>query len=192
MPKILLLVIFLLSATMLMAQRNGVLLVKKKRNNRTVAMFTTGSQITCYTKYNAYASGIIKRLQNDSVVIYNYTTGSVITEIGGRYIDTISRSYVAMSIHDIESIKLNITRPYFLRKYVPSFLYIGGLGTIALNTINGFYFNKVYSKERRLRNALVSLGTATVGYVLRRKVKKSTMSGKKHIIEMITLSNTPK
>ncbi len=177
---------FVTSYCMSMAQTNDLLLVKKKKNKRTIAMFTKGSYIECYTTYNMFVNGVIKKLQHDSVVIYNYTTGLVTTEIGGRYIDTISRRFIVLPIHHIKRVKLNRKR-YFLTKYGPSFMLLGGLGNIGLNTTGGYYFNNSFSGQRRLRNFLTSLSTGFIGYLLMSKVRKASFSGKRHKIECLQL-----
>lgn len=166
-----------------MAQ-NDVLLLQKK--GKTKQSYFNGRFISLQTKQGNFASGLITRIQKDTVYIRHFDIQQTATQYGAVYFDTVFRYTTAIHYQDIGAIaspKARVSN----RKANGTRLMIAGAGVLALGVINGLYREDPV-REWFKPSGYITAGTLTgLGLLMRHAAKPKTIIGKKYTLKILPL-----
>jgi hypothetical protein len=154
------------------AQLNGVLVLK--RNERTIERYYPGKQFTFINRDDQPVTGVIDRVEKDTVFLTFYVERRVTNDLGMFGTDTSESIPMAYSFNDIKTVilyrdKLNYTADGAV------LIAAGGLA-IVIGLVNSAHFHENVTSYRGI--ALVGVGLAALGYWLTRQAVKHYRLGK--------------
>lgn len=159
----------------------------RKNNGRVVKNFYAGSDITLQTTDELYLQGPVKAVQNDTVYLILYDIRYLPTTYGGFVRDTLTTTVMGIHYKDIKRIQLN-DRQSFYQRSGPALLILAGGGYLALNVLNGAFYNQSVSGSDRLRRIGIGGALFGLGYLLQRLFHSDGFSKPSQQIVYVNLS----
>ena len=159
----------------------------RKRNGAVVKNFYAGSEITLQTTEGLYLQGPVKAVQNDTVYLTLYDIRYMPTVYGGFVRDTLTTTIVGLYYKDIRRIHLKGRKNFFQRNG-PALLMLGGGGYLALNVLNGAFYNQSLSGKDRLKRAGIGAALFGIGYLLQKLFQSDGFSKPSQPVVYVSLS----
>lgn len=182
-----LLVLFLLCLSVLGAAQKLDYLSVRKSNGRVIKNFYAGSEIVLQTTENAYLQGPIRAVLHDTVFVTLYDVRMMPTVFGSFVRDTIAVSEAAVFYKDVKRIYLARRRNFWQRN-AGSLLMIGGAGYVAVNVLNGAFYNQPLTDKRNTKILGLSVGAFGLGVLLKKVFASDGFTKKTHRIVYVNLS----
>lgn len=158
----------------------------RKQNGRVLKNFYAGSTILLEQTNGRYLQGPVYAVRNDSVYVTVYDIRFYPTNLGTHVRDTISITNVGLRYQEIKRIFLDPHRGFFKRSAGP-LLMIGGGGYLALNILNGAFYNMPITDSKNLRRIGTAAGAFGLGYLFSRLFSSDGFSKRKHNIVYVDL-----
>lgn len=158
----------------------------RKQNGRVLKNFYTGSVIFMQLADGSYLQGPVQAVRNDSVFIMLYDIRYYPTTFGTYVRDTITTSVIGARFREIKRIHLQQRRG-FLKRASGSLLMIGGGGYLALNVLNGAFYELPLTDSRNLRRIGTAAGAFGLGFLFRKLFATDGFSKRKHNLVYIDL-----
>ena len=177
--------LFLITNYFSFSQPSDLISVHRK-NGSIIKTFFAGSAIDFQLKNGAYMSGPIKEIKNDSVFIYSYQLGYLITNLGTTVTDTVERRVIGVNYKDILRIKV-FKRTRFIRGNIGKLLMIGGAGYFGLNVINSLYLKEPVGDKSNITRLGIAAGAFGTGFLINKLFYVNRYSRKWHKIVYINL-----
>ena len=162
--------------TSVRAQLNGVLVLK--RNERTIERYYPGKQIDFINRDDQPVSGIINRVEKDTLFLTFYVERRITNDLGMFGTDTSQAVPLAYNLKDIKTViryrdKLNYTADGSV------LIAAGGLAVI-IGVVNSIHFQEPLSSYSGI--ALVGVGLAALGlWLTTQTVKHYHLGGAYHL-----------
>ncbi|RYZ60662.1 MAG: hypothetical protein EOO14_06985 [Chitinophagaceae bacterium] len=183
--KPLLLVCFVLVMQMAFGQSLDYISVRKA-NGRVLKNVYAGSNVLLQLTDGSYLQGPVKAVRNDSLFVILYDIRYYPTNFGTYVRDTITTSVIGARFQDIKRIHLQ-QRKGFLKRVSGPLLMIGGGGYIALNVLNGGFYNDSVTSPGNLRKIGTAAGVFGLGFLLHKLFASDGFSKPKHNIVYVDL-----
>ena len=176
------------------AQKSDFIVLKKK-NNRTLKTYFPGTYLYAVTNTGFTLSGIIKRIDNDSVVVEQQNVVQVPTQFGVPALDTI-RFTVAVDYRDIyKFLYANNTgtggapRSSGGKLLIPKLMLIGGIGFIVVELVNTAYRKESLSDGNKIPSIAIAAGVAAAGALWIHFAKKADKAGGKYVVKYVEMGD---
>lgn len=158
----------------------------RKKNGQVIKNFYTGSDILVQLNDGSYLRGPLQTIRNDSVYITFYDVRYYPTPWGTYVRDTVSTTIAGVRFNEISRIHLSRRRSFWQRNTGP-LLMLGGGGYLAVNLLNGAFYEHTENGKSNLRRIGIGAGAAGLGYLLHRVFASDGFSKKKHQLVYVNL-----
>ncbi|NML19960.1 hypothetical protein HHL16_03695 [Pseudoflavitalea sp. G-6-1-2] len=181
------LTLLFLSFTILSFSQESDFIILKKKNNRTVATYTAGSFLSCKMHNGFELHGFISKISNDSIYVMQQEIRMFGTEFGST-LDTVFYR-LAFDYRQIKRFNYEKGTDRFGRASgfsvisAPGLMMVGGVGFIALESINTLIRGDSFSDNNKLVSLGIAAGVAAAGYFwMLQKTRKENSNGKMKVV----------
>jgi hypothetical protein len=164
------------------AQQSDILLLKKK-NGRTVKSFFGGSFIYFIDQSGREMSGVIKKIERDTLFIQYFDVRRAYTRWGTTVADTITAYLFRYHYNEIRAIPKSLSAFEFVRD--GTIFMIGGVGYAALHLIN----SAIQEEEVVGKTVAIAGGVAVAGFIMKKLRKKKYVMGKKYSLQYVNMQS---
>lgn len=162
----------------------------RKWNGRVLKNFYTGSDIVLQQTDGSYLQGPVQNIRNDSLFLTIYDIRYYPTAWGTYMKDTVATMLLGMPVTEIKRILLN-RRASFFQRTVSPLLMAGGAGYLAVNLLNGAFFDLPLTDGRNLRRIGIAGGAFGLGFLYKKLFSSDGFSKKTDRIVYVDLSKKP-
>lgn len=158
----------------------------RKGNGRSVKNIYSGSRVVVEVNDGRFLQGPVQAVRNDSLFVIIYDIRVWPTPYGTYVKDTITTTIAGIHHREIKRVQLNKRRGFFQRATGP-LLMIGGGGYLALNVLNGAFYDLPITDRQNLRKIGRAAGAFGLGFLLTKLFKSDGFSKKSHRIVYVDL-----
>ena len=164
------------------AQQSDFLVVKK-HNNKTLRTYYEGSFLSAETYEGFQINGFIVAIRNDSILIRQYQTQLVGTQMGSK-IDTLVYTfgfyYGQIKKFNLKADDITGRKKGFAVLSLPNLMIIGGIGFITLELVNTAYRHESLTENNKLASLGIAAGVAAAGFIWKYIAKSRNKVGGKY------------
>ncbi len=175
MPKLILLTCILLFNKLLFSQSDFIVI--KKKNGRTVKSLYSGIYIRFFTPSGNEISGMIRKIEKDTIYLTYYDIRMLPNQWGTRVQDTVAAYFSRYHYNEIYAVPKDRQSFEFVRD--GTIFMLGGVAYAALHL-----FNAAYLKDKVDGKTMAIAGTvAATGFVMKKLRRKMFVVGRKYKLQ---------
>ena len=182
MVKTILFFFFMLFSRELLSQPNpSDMVVLRNRQGHTIKSYFSGIPITFGDHGDRVKSGVVRKIQRDTLFIQQYDIRMAYNQWGGYVPDTITAYLIKFHINEIKWIRKPAAKFEFVRN--GNVFIIGGTGYLILHLINAAYL-----KEPVVGSTVAIAGGIALGGVLMHVARKQRYNiGRKYSLKYVPM-----